>query len=349
MRVRTGFTLIELLVVVAIIALLAALILPGLSRAREYAYFTTCKNNLRQIGIGLLIFGNDNKGSLLAGKFILYYHGESRRRIGSFLDYYWLRSFDRNPNPDIVKKLYDGTTPGQNWSGSGNNYWYGKPRLPGKYLPIEILWDPIIKVRGWEYAKYDPLVPADTEQARDKLARYKGIGNSQRPALGYLLFTSDVGCDYYHTRDYSQPWHILANGYSPPPDKTQGIVSGSEEPYRWTTNNRDVTTSGQPSVWLASCCAPVVGQPNGWVYRENRGHFGGADQSPGGFTFNVLHLDGHIHDSVWREIYNGSGGWGVKEGGSSNARPYGWRWKGPSQNYGVEHTPGFDGALDRNG
>lgn len=85
---KKGFTLIELLVVIAIISILAAMLLPSLSRAREQARRTACKSNLKQLGLALLMYANDYTGVFPTGQ---------GSRLAD-LTILWSRGYAKDPN-----------------------------------------------------------------------------------------------------------------------------------------------------------------------------------------------------------------------------------------------------------
>lgn len=63
MRKRKGFTLIELMIVIAIIAILAAILVPNFLRARNQGQLTACKSNLKNMGTALEMYSTDYSGT----------------------------------------------------------------------------------------------------------------------------------------------------------------------------------------------------------------------------------------------------------------------------------------------
>jgi prepilin-type N-terminal cleavage/methylation domain-containing protein len=361
-----GFTLVELLVVIAIVALLASLILPGLSRAREYAYFTRCKSNLRQITIGFSCYACDNKGWFPEGENRHGTYVRLTRRIG-IKEERWdtFRRADggagdagQYPLKSLLKKIYHKQQANigwydENWSPTASR-WIGYPRLPGTYLPIEILWDPIVKVRDWGpfgtsdnsptsqsisgktyvYPHYGGL-----ERSRDYLARCRNV-------LGYEFFVSTVGCMPNHI-----PGHILAaaGGVGGLPE--QNHLYGIEEGFRPATKSRPVGAGAKPSAWVAACHTPLTYRD---FPREYRSHFGVRQTVVGMFRFNVGHLDGHVHDSLWQEVYVSKTWLYRNESMVKDHKdlPYGWIWIDDSGRQarcvsGLKIRDGFKGAFDQ--
>ena len=104
MKPNHGFTLIELLVVVSIIALLIAILLPALGKARQSARAMQCMNNLRQIETAHYAYLTENKGQLIDAGLS---HGGSSHSSETFvsqLQDYWSSSTDSGSGPEILAR-----------------------------------------------------------------------------------------------------------------------------------------------------------------------------------------------------------------------------------------------------
>src|SRR5262249_10296764 len=299
---RSGFTLIEMLVVVAIIAVLAAMLLPAVQKAREAAARTQCANNLRQMGLAIHNF-HDQQRMFPSG-------GEGT-------------DFTTAPPSTIFDfhSVFTNLLPFVEYEEVYNQfdlrYRYNDPAAPQNQIaaqtPIPTYLCPSNPLRpasgkdsaGFGYTDYGPTVYTDIDPVtggRNKFTRANGALHTGGTKLGDI--TDGLSKTIPIAEDAGRN-EVMPGAYVDP-IRTPTM----RHFHRWAEPDNGFGVSGNPLSWADQNTAPTVSRVPLQAINNNKSPFGGPAGCPWQsrtncgpndeiFSFhgsgaNVLFADGHV-------------------------------------------------------
>ncbi len=214
-KMRKGFTLIELLVAIAIIAILAAMLLPTLGRARAKAKMTTCLNNLKQIGLAVHFYLSDYNENWYPH--LNNYH----LKIGADPNDSWVNwALNYKPGKAVTAFIYTLVEKGyltrtmrygsSAYYGGEDNYYLAETTGMVHYPCLDPYWE------GYRRSGYPGW--CDYAYNRNLPVYAKKLGRVPKPAETLLFFESRAGevdplwSDVSYNRVWIQNWMYYGYG-----------------------------------------------------------------------------------------------------------------------------------------
>jgi prepilin-type N-terminal cleavage/methylation domain-containing protein/prepilin-type processing-associated H-X9-DG protein len=211
----TGFTLIELLVVIAIIAILMAILMPALNRAREQGKRAVCLNNVKQLGLAWVLYADDNGGKIVYSD--IGYPGT----LGVTTWWvHWPGAVDEGPDTFTIEQWEKAIRKGQLWPYTKSMQLYKCPNAAKQRRLSYAIVDSMNGYCGWD--EYTPeLKIRNINQIRRPVERMVFLGEDPVTPGSWGIVYSEEGW-------WDPPPKLHSNG------TTFGFADGHSEYWKWS-------------------------------------------------------------------------------------------------------------------